>query len=175
MSDLIDIINEQDEVIGQATKKEAHEKGLLHRFIHVFVFTKDGEMVIQWRKKEKLGGRMFDPSAGGHVDAGEDYETAANRELKEELGIEGDLQPLCDIQFKVDVENNGVENMRGQLFQVFHDGPYSNWEDEAEHLEFMGLEELALMMERFPYLFTEGFKSSFRSYLEFLDSLEYEE
>ena len=86
--DIFDIVNERDEVIGRAPRSEVHARGLLHRAVHVLVFNARGEVFLQKRsmKKDRQPG-VWDSSASGHVDAGEDYDTCAVRELREEIGL----------------------------------------------------------------------------------------
>jgi isopentenyldiphosphate isomerase len=77
-------IDENDREIGEVFRKEAHQKGLLHRVVVIYVFDVNGNILVQ----ERADGR-FDHSSAGHVDPGETYLEAAKRELGEELGIFG--------------------------------------------------------------------------------------
>jgi len=85
--DIFDIVNERDEVIGRAPRREVHARGLLHRAMHVLIFNSRGETFLQKRSmsKDREPGR-WGAACSGHVDSGEDYDTAALRELGEELG-----------------------------------------------------------------------------------------
>ena len=86
--EMYDVVDSLDRVIGTATRREIHQKGLLHRSVHILVFNSKGELYLQKRslnKDENPG--YWDTSAAGHVNAGEDYMTSAHRELEEELGI----------------------------------------------------------------------------------------
>ena len=92
-SEIFDVVDSENRVIGQATRGEVHGKGLLHRSVHILVFNSKGELFLQKRamsKDESPG--YWDSSAAGHLNAGEEYRASANRELMEELGISGDLQ-----------------------------------------------------------------------------------
>jgi isopentenyldiphosphate isomerase len=86
--EIFDVVNERDEVIGRAPRKEVHARGLLHRAVHVLVFNARGEVFLQRRsmQKDKHPG-VWDSSASGHVDSGEDYDACAMRELNEEIGL----------------------------------------------------------------------------------------
>ena len=90
--ELFDVVDEQDRVLRQATRAEVHEQGLIHRAVHILVFNKNRDCLLQKRSmlKDRHPG-VWDSSAAGHLDAGENYEDAARRELQEELGI-------CDAQ-----------------------------------------------------------------------------
>ncbi len=85
----LDIVNDDNEVIGQGSRKEIHEQNKKHRAIHLFVFTKKGDLILQKRShlKDRHPG-VWDSPAAGHLDAGESYDQAALRELREELGLE---------------------------------------------------------------------------------------
>jgi isopentenyldiphosphate isomerase len=86
--EIFDVVNDHDEVIGQSTRREVHARGLLHRAVHVLVFDARGRVFLQKRSmaKDSAPG-CWDSSCSGHLDAGEDYLTAAVRELVEEIGL----------------------------------------------------------------------------------------
>ena len=83
------MVDPDDAVIGRATRREVHAQGLLHRAVHVLVFNQSGELFLQKRSCNKdTAPGVWDSSASGHVDAGEDYDGCARRELGEEIGLE---------------------------------------------------------------------------------------
>jgi isopentenyldiphosphate isomerase len=85
--EIFDVVNERDEVVAQRPRHEVHRLGLRHRAIHVLVFNARGEVFLQKRSatKDREPG-VWDSSCSGHLDHGEDYDQAAQRELGEELG-----------------------------------------------------------------------------------------
>ncbi|HSX17402.1 MAG TPA: NUDIX domain-containing protein [Patescibacteria group bacterium] len=91
MSDaLIQIVDENDQPIGAATKQQAWDKGLIHRIIRIVIWNAAGQILLQHRDPSKdIFPNCWDNAVGGHVDAGETYETAALREMAEELDIRG--------------------------------------------------------------------------------------
>ena len=91
--EILDVVNMDDHVIGRATRKEVHLKSLVHRSVHVLVFNMEEKLYLQkrvWSKDENPG--LWDSSASGHVNCGEEYLTCAHRELMEELGLAGEIQ-----------------------------------------------------------------------------------
>jgi isopentenyldiphosphate isomerase len=75
--------------IGKATRSKVHMEGLLHKVVHCWVVDSNKQwLYFQQRafdKKDFPG--LYDISAAGHIDAGEDDETAAKREIGEEIGL----------------------------------------------------------------------------------------
>lgn len=59
--EVFDVVDEADEVTGQATRREVHERNLLHRAVHVFVVNRHGELLLQKRSrfKDVAGGLGF--------------------------------------------------------------------------------------------------------------------
>ena len=87
MDEIIDLIDEQDQVIGQELKSKCHKEKLLHRSVNIFVFRDDSfrELLLQKRNATKgmNGGKLCMP--GGHLHAHDGYLEGAKRELQEEM------------------------------------------------------------------------------------------
>jgi isopentenyldiphosphate isomerase len=92
---ILEVVDANDNVIGQATRQEIHEKGLLHREIHVWFITPKGEIVFQHRAKDKdTYPDLLDATVGGHVEVGDSYEKTAIKEMEEETGIRAKVEDL---------------------------------------------------------------------------------
>lgn len=91
INELFDIVDENDQVIGQATRADVHRNPkLIHRSVAVAVFNKKRELFLQKRSVTKDTDPLkWTISCSGHVNSGDDYLESALRELKEELGISG--------------------------------------------------------------------------------------
>lgn len=99
--EVFDVVNDRDEILGQATRREVHKRGLKHRAVHILLFNLRGELFVQKRAPTKdTFPRRYDSSASGHVDSGESYDACAVRELREELGIEVPLREFVR-KFKI--------------------------------------------------------------------------
>ena len=91
--EFLDVVNEKDEVIGRAAKKEVYDRKLMHRIVHVLIFNDKGEMALQLRSKNvSFCPLHWSTAVGGHVMSGESYEKAALREMEEEIGIETEIK-----------------------------------------------------------------------------------
>lgn len=119
-NELVDIVDEEDRVLGTVSRAEMRARNLRHRAAYVLVFDSRGRLFVHQRTAEKdLYPGWFDVAAGGVVAAGESYEAAARRELAEELGIGGvPLRPV--LRFRFADEANQVN---GMLYSCTYDGP----------------------------------------------------
>ena len=139
MEELFDIVDENDAVIGRASRKEAHAVGHIHRSVLFFIFNGVGRIFVNRRSLNK----EFYPGYwsivfGGHVHAGESYEEAVARELKEEAGIEE--EPYYLASFKKRFDDRDKENVH--VFKITTDRPLTIDRDEIECGEFMARDEL---------------------------------
>jgi len=128
--EIFDVVNERDEVIGQAPRREVHAGGLRHRAVHVLVFNARGEVFLQKRSLLKDTARgKWDSSSSGHVDTGEDYDDCAVRELREEIGL-ALAQPPRRV-FKLDAgPETGWEFC--WIYQCESEGPFTLHPEEIE-------------------------------------------
>jgi 16S rRNA (adenine1518-N6/adenine1519-N6)-dimethyltransferase len=138
--EIYDVVNEKDEVIGTATRRQVHtDRNLLHRAAGVFIFNSERQLLMQKRSKTKdtyPGYWVF--SVGGHVDSGDSYDATAKRELMEELGIEASLYPLEKMLKEADVEREFW-----MTYGLVHDGPFPNFNAvEADEVRFFEVDEL---------------------------------
>ncbi len=95
MMELIDIVDKNGDFTGEVIEKEvAHDRNLLHNEIACFIINSNNEILLQKRSLNK----RFNPGkwglCAGHVDSGESLESAALREIKEEIGIEFSIDEL---------------------------------------------------------------------------------
>ena len=84
----LDIVDEEDKIVGKAPFEEVHSKGLRHRSVQVFVFktnSLDDLLIAERSPKQEVSKLKLHPSAAGHVKLGQRYLEAALDELKEEL------------------------------------------------------------------------------------------
>ena len=129
-----DVVSEHDEVIGRATRREVHARGLLHRAVHVLVFDPAGRVFLQKRSMKKdLCPGLWDSSCSGHVDAGEDYDAAAVRELGEEIGVHVSAPPARWWRIEACVE---TAQEFCWVYRLRHTGPLVLDPDEIERGEW---------------------------------------
>lgn len=128
--EIFDVVNAEDEVIGQELRREVHRRGLLHRAVHVLVYNAHGRIFLQKRsmKKDCFPG-AWDSSAAGHLDVGESYDACAIRESREELGLLLDAVP--ERLFKIDAcPETGQEFV--WIYRQISEGPFVLHPEEIE-------------------------------------------
>ena len=154
--EFFDIVNTRDEVIGRAPRREVHARGLWHRAIHVLVFDSVGRVFLQKRSQRKdLSPGLWDSSCSGHVDSGEDYEQAAQRELGEELGLRLLAPPAR--WFRVEARGEtGWEFV--WAYRLRHDGPFTLHPDEIECGAWFRPDELAGRLTTEAAIFAPAFR-----------------
>ena len=93
MDELIDILDKHGKPTGASRLKSiAHKEGLYHPTVHIWCYSSTGNILLQQRGKHKETFPLkWDVSVAGHVGAGEPMALGAQREIKEEIGV--DLQP----------------------------------------------------------------------------------
>jgi isopentenyldiphosphate isomerase len=92
----LDILDDKGNKTGESRPYlEAHEKGLIHSAVHVWIINDKNEVLIQKREKDRrFYPSHWDISAAGHVSSGQTSVEAAIRETKEELGLDVSEQDL---------------------------------------------------------------------------------
>ena len=126
------VVDDSDRVLGAAPRSKVHGDNLRHRAVHILIFNKKGEILLQkrtrWKDRHPL---LWDSSAAGHVNAGEDYNSAAQRELKEELGIDVGLKQLGKLPASTRTDQEFIS-----VYQGCHDGDFTTEPTEIEIVQF---------------------------------------
>lgn len=112
------LVDEQDNVLDYRPKTECHlGDGILHRAFSIFLFDAQGRLLIHRRSAEKpLWPGFWTNSCCSHPRRGETVDEAAQRRLREELGVEAELTRLYAFQYQARYLDVGSEN---ELCTVF--------------------------------------------------------
>lgn len=163
--ELFDVVDATDTIVGQATRRTVHLQNLIHRAIHVFLFNRRGELLLQLRSDLKdVDPGKWTSSSSGHLDAGEGYFEAAMRELSEELGAQVDSSLLKKIVKIPPSKETGFEWV--ELFEIEYDGPIQPSEAEVAGVKWAPLAEVTQHLATKPQDFAESFSLCLRHYIE---------
>ena len=153
------VVDAEDNVVGAAPRDTVHANNLLHRAVHILLFNDGGELYLQKRSrfKDRHPG-VWDSSAAGHVDAGEEYDAAAVRELEEELGVSTELERVVKLPAS---ERTGHEFI--WLYRGKHNGPFRLARSEIELGEYFPPDVVNAWIAARPADFAPGFVECWRA------------
>ena len=172
----IQIVDTNDRPIRSASKQEAWDKGLFHRVVRVMVEDANGHILLQHRSPTKdLFPNRWDNSAAGHVDAGEDYDTAARRELAEELGLHD--QPLTEIGRYFAA--GGWQGRKTRRFSrvyktVVSETPEPQEPDKITEVRWFSLDEVKQLIKDHPDQVSDGLAEVIKQFYSEVPEGEYE-
>lgn len=140
-------VSEDDQPLGRVERADAHARAVRHRSGIVFLCDARGHIYLTVRATSKriFPGR-YDSSASFHVEHGESYEQAAQREAFEELGLG---LPLREIgKFKHD---DPPEHQFVAVFVMEHRGEAIELDaSEASRGAFLAPSEVARIIRTEP-------------------------
>lgn len=142
----VDIVDEQNEVVAQASRQQMRAERLRHRATYIVVHDGMGRILVQRRTDTKdFYPGSLDATAGGVVQSGENVLDSARREAEEELGIAG-----------VPFAEHGVfyfeeQQCRvwGALFSCVSHGPFALQEEEVVEVNWLTPEEITARCDEF--------------------------
>ncbi|MFE2888218.1 NUDIX hydrolase [Streptomyces graminifolii] len=139
--EILDIVDEQDQVIGQAPRGEAYAQGLRHRTAFIQARDAQGRVFVHRRTSTKLVfPSLYDMFVGGVVGAGESYDDAALREAEEELGVSGLPRPTFLFKFLYD--DGAGRTWWSAVYEVRCELPVSPQVEEVAWHDFLTDDEI---------------------------------
>jgi len=147
--EFLDIVDENDNVKGKASRKEIHTKGYIHRTVFFFIIDKKGRIFVNQRTADKeFYPEYWSNSFGGHINSGESYETAVLREAKEETGIKE--KPIFIAPFKKRFDKEDRENVK--VYSFVTDKVPKIDPAETKQGKFMTIKEAEELMKKEKFL-----------------------
>ena len=136
------------------SKSEIHRKGLFHSTVHIWIFTEEGNILIQKRsKKKELNPGVWDVSVAGHIKFNENIKKAAKRETLEETGININTKDLLKIGIyrSINIHPTAIDK---EFFHTYIlkidrnsiDLDYKN--NEVDDLKFISIEEMESLIKK---------------------------
>ncbi len=153
------LVNEQDEAIGEMEKLEAHKQGALHRAFSVFIFNDKNELLLQRRALNKYhSAGLWTNTCCSHPRPGETIYAAAQRRLKEEMGLDAELIHKGFFIYKTPFENGLTEHELDHVFiGISNRVPVINSE-EVHSFKYLSLQKIKEEIQTSPENFTSWFK-----------------
>jgi isopentenyl-diphosphate Delta-isomerase len=158
MSEKVILVNERDEEIGIMDKLEAHRQARLHRAFSVFIFNRQGEMLLQQRALHKYhSGGLWTNACCSHPAPGEATADAAARRLQEEMGFGTPLTRIFDFTYRAEFDNGLVEHEYDHVFLGIYSDDIHPDPAEVQDYCHKTLDELKHSIETDPGAFTAWF------------------
>jgi isopentenyldiphosphate isomerase len=147
-SELVDVVDAADRVVGTASRADVRARNLRHRATYILVFNSRGQLFVHQRTAEKdVYPSYYDVAVGGVVGAGESYDVGARRELAEELGITA-VEPRPILSFQYD---DGDNRVNGRVYSCTYDGPIALQAEEIAAGEWLDLDVVFERVQTQPF------------------------
>ena len=136
------------------SKSEIHRKGLYHSTVHVWIFTEEGNILIQKRsKKKELNPGIWDVSVAGHIKFNENIKKAAKRETLEETGININTKDLLKIGVyrSINIHPTAIDKEFFHTYILKIDKNSINLDyknNEVDDLKFISIEEMESLIKK---------------------------
>jgi isopentenyl-diphosphate delta-isomerase len=158
--DKVILVNQDDQVVGEMEKMEAHVKGVLHRAFSVFLINDAGELLLQQRAFSKYhSGGLWTNTCCSHPAPGEEVVEAALRRLNQELGIQDvEVEIVHHFLYKAEFENGLTEHEYDYVLKGKYNGiPILN-NEEVESVRWISMQQLRDEIDSDPDRFTFWFR-----------------
>jgi len=161
------LVNQKDEIIGTEEKMKAHRSGKLHRAFSIILFNKKGEVLIQKRAKSKYHSPgLWTNTCCSHPRPREGLKLAAERRLKEEMGINCKLKEVFSFIYKAKLGNLIEHEFDHVFFGKFNGEPNPNKKEVADW-RWAKLKDLKADIKENPKKYTPWFKILIRKIKKF--------
>lgn len=162
---LVDVVDENDIVIGSEMKNSKWELWFISRVVAIFLKDSSWKLIVCKRGSHKvLAAWKWDLAAFGNVDAWEDYIVSAKRELKEELDLELNLTMLDKIYQEIEYKWNKLKIFCGIFVWTTDSEPRLS--HEVSEYKKMTVEEVEKEISLNPSDFCEWFINDFKQVKE---------
>ena len=153
------LVDGDDRETGLAGKLAAHKDGLLHRAISVLIHDEDGRQLLQKRQASKYHSKgLWTNACCSHPRAGEAPLAAAQRRLREEMGIACPLEFLFTTVYRHDVGEGLIEHELVHVFAGRYSGAVAPDPGEADGYQWATREELLADVNARPKAYTAWFR-----------------
>lgn len=162
------LVDEYDNMQGTMEKLAAHRLGKLHRAFSVFIFNHSGQLLLQQRALDKYhSAGKWSNTCCSHPRPGEQNIDAAKRRLKEEMGLECDLEYGFNFVYQAEFSNGLSEHEYDHVFFGKTDQAPEPATAEVAGYEYLSLDMVSKRLEKAPGDFSEWFKICFGRVMQY--------
>ncbi|MFW9991686.1 MAG: isopentenyl-diphosphate Delta-isomerase [Candidatus Odinarchaeota archaeon] len=170
MTEMVILVDENDNEIGFEEKQKAHIDGKLHRALSIFIFNSRNELLIQKRANHKYhsGGKWANTTCS-HPRKGETLDKAVHRRLQDEMGFTTKLEKVFDFIYKARV-GDLIEHELDHVFIGYYEKEVNPNPEEVEDYKWMALDDIVLDIDKNPRKYGEWFEIMMKEHLDKIKS-----
>jgi isopentenyl-diphosphate delta-isomerase len=159
------LVDRDDNETGHLSKAQCHDGcGVLHRAFSLFLFNRQGELLLQQRSTAKrLWPGFWSNSICSHPRRGESMPVATRRRLRDELHVEAALEFVYKFEYQAAFGPAGSENELCHVYLGVIDGPIEPNEHEISAVRFILPGDLDKEFAASPAQFTPWFKMEWQA------------
>ena len=163
---LVDIF---DNEIGVEAKENAHKKPMLHRAFSIFIYNDNYDILIQKRAAHKYHSPLlWANTCCSHSRKGENIKESAIERLKDEVGIDADIEELYSFIYISKYREDLYEYELDHVFTGKYNGDFTLNEEEACEAKWISLEDLSNDLVNNPSSYATWFINCAPKVIEFL-------
>jgi isopentenyl-diphosphate delta-isomerase len=159
MIEYVLLVDEQDNHTGVMEKLQAHQEGLLHRAISIFIFNDKNELLLQQRAAEKYHSPLlWTNTCCSHPRPGEVVIDAAHRRLGEEMNMTCVLKHQFNFTYRAVLEDGLIEHEFDHVFFGYTNVQPDPNPEEVHTWKYLSLENIEQEIQNSPERYTSWFK-----------------
>jgi isopentenyl-diphosphate delta-isomerase len=159
MKELLILVDENDQQIGEMEKLSVHRKGLLHRAFSIFIFNSNNELLLQQRASEKYhSAGLWSNTCCSHSITAEPIDKSVSRRLQQEMGLEATTQFQFKFLYHTHLENGLQEHELDHVYFGRTDEKPKPDANEVMSWKYISLENLTKEISLNPEIYTAWLK-----------------
>ena len=152
MDEILDIVDDQDNVVGKGPRKDIKKRVLPHRLVKIVIINGKGEVLVHMRSSSKdTFPSHWDLGCAETLQSGESYEEAAHRGLKEEFGIDVNPAELKHAFLFRYLYRTKEHQINYKIYNWFFNDSLTIQDEEVEEAKFLPIEEVKKLIKKGPF------------------------
>jgi len=166
------LVDKKDRPLGTVEKVKAHKsRNNLHKAFSIFIFNREGELLLQQRSSKKLLWPLYwSNTCCGHPNLRESYKDAAKRRLQEEFGFSCDLSEIGVFQYQAKYKDIGYENEICVVFAGNYNHVPRPEKNEIDDYKWLKFSLVKKDVKSNPGLYTPWFKKEIKKFGRFFNN-----
>jgi isopentenyl-diphosphate delta-isomerase len=171
-SEILILVDPDDNEIGLLDKVAVHQTGVLHRAFSVFIFNSRRELLLQQRSLAKYHSPgLWSNTCCSHPRKGEETVLACERRLQEEMGMNCELKFAFSFTYRAEFENGLIEHEFDHVYLGYSDELPQLNSAEVMASRYISIQDLEKEILGHPENYTEWLKICLPRVAQYIKSL----